>query len=58
MSLHVCASFVSDFILIVNFVQFQVILCIFVMQPEGAVVVTEDNWYAAPAEKSENKQRE
>ncbi|EPC9993203.1 hypothetical protein ACR30C_001258 [Enterobacter ludwigii] len=30
----------------------------FVMQPEGAVVVTEDNWYAAPAEKSENKQRE
>ncbi|WP_241189522.1 mechanosensitive ion channel family protein [Enterobacter ludwigii] len=30
----------------------------FVMQPEGAVVVTEDNWYAAPAEKPENKQRE
>ncbi|HGV0042253.1 TPA: mechanosensitive ion channel family protein [Enterobacter ludwigii] len=30
----------------------------FVMQPEGAVIVTEDNWYAAPAEKSENKQRE
>ena len=27
----------------------------FVMQPEGTVVVTEDNWYAAPAE---NKQRE
>ncbi|MFP2406161.1 mechanosensitive ion channel family protein [Enterobacter ludwigii] len=30
----------------------------FVMQPEGTVVVTEDNWYAAPAEKPENKQRE
>lgn len=30
----------------------------FVMQPEVAVVVTEDNWYAAPAEKPENKQRE
>jgi len=30
----------------------------FVMQPEGAVVVTEDNWYAAPAEKPENKQCE
>ena len=30
----------------------------FVIQPEGAVVVTEDNWYAAPAEKPENKQRE
>ena len=30
----------------------------FVMQPEGAVVVTEDNCYAASAEKPENKQRE
>ncbi|EMS8794022.1 mechanosensitive ion channel family protein [Enterobacter ludwigii] len=30
----------------------------FVMQPEGTVVVAEDNWYAAPAEKPENKQRE
>ena len=30
----------------------------FVMQPEGAVVVTEDNRYAARAEKPENKQRE
>ena len=27
----------------------------FVMQPEGAVVVAEENWFAAPAEKPAQK---
>ncbi|HBL4999482.1 hypothetical protein KKZ87_05145 [Enterobacter cloacae] len=27
----------------------------FVMQPEGAVVVAEENWFAAPAEKPTQK---
>jgi hypothetical protein len=27
----------------------------FVMQPEGTVIVAEENWYAAPAEQPEQK---